>query len=132
MRAHTARFTPRIQAIRITAARAPNFTQTVNQATLTVTANNQSKVYGAVDPALTFTISGTFYNGDTAAVISGVTLSTTTGAAATAGTHTITISGATAVNYAITEVNGTLTVAQAALTVIADDQSKVYGLRIRA
>ena len=47
-------------------------------------------------------------------MISGVTLSTATGAAATAGTHTITASGGTAANYAITDVNGTLTVAQAA------------------
>ena len=43
-------------------------------------------------------------------MISGVSLSTTTGAAATAGTHTIIASGGTAANYAITDVNGTLTV----------------------
>ena len=69
------------------------FIQGVTKAPLTVTADDKSKVYGAADPALTYTPSGTLYYGDTYAVISGVTLSTTTGAAATAGTHTITASG---------------------------------------
>ena len=54
-------------------------------------------------------MTGRLYYGDPASVVSGVTLSTTTGAAATAGTHTITASGGTAANYAITDVNGTLT-----------------------
>jgi len=102
-------------------------TLTVTPAPLTVTADNQSKVYGATDPALSYTIAGTFYNGDEPAVISGVTLSTTTGAAATAGTHPITASGGTAANYAVTDVSGTLTVSQAPLTVTSNNQSKVYG-----
>ena len=104
-----------------------NGTLSVSQASLTVTADNQSKVYGAADPTLTYTPSGTLYYGDTYSVITGVSLSTTTGAAATAGTHTITASGGTAANYAITDVNGTLSVSQASLTVTADNQSKVYG-----
>ena len=70
-----------------------NGTLTVSQAALTVTADNKSKVYGATDPTLTYTASGTLYYGDTYAVISGVSLSTTTGSAATAGTHTITATG---------------------------------------
>jgi hypothetical protein len=104
-----------------------NGTLTVNKAALTVTADNESKVYGGADPSLTYTVSGTLYNGDTATVVNGVTLSTATGSAATAGTHTITVSGGTAANYAITDVNGTLTVAQASLTVTANNQSKTYG-----
>src|SRR4029077_13417840 len=94
----------------------------------TITADNQSKVYGAADPTLTYTPSGTLYNGDTYSVISSVSLSTTTGAAATAGTHTITATGGTAANYNVVDANGTLTVSKAAaLTVTANDQSKVYG-----
>ena len=104
-----------------------NGTLTVSQAPLTVTANNQSKVYGAADPALTYTPSGTLYYGDQYSAVSGVTLTTATGAAATAGTHAITASGGTAANYAISDVNGTLTVSQAAITVTADNESKVYG-----
>src|SRR5262249_51612390 len=89
---------------------------TVTKAGLTVPADAKSKVYGAADPTLTYTPSGTLYNGDAYTVITGVSLSTTTGAAATAGTHTITVSGATAANYSVTMVNGTLTVTAATLT----------------
>src|SRR5258707_14081784 len=70
-----------------------NGTLTVGKAALTVTANDQSKVYGAADPTLTSTPSGTLYYGDSYAVIGGGSLSTVTGAAATAGTHVITASG---------------------------------------
>jgi ELWxxDGT repeat protein len=101
---------------------------TVDQAPLTVTADNKAKVYGAEEPDLTYTPSGTlFYDDDYHDVISGVVLSTATGADATAGTHAITASGGTADNYAITHENGTLTVGQASLTVTADDKTKVYG-----
>jgi hypothetical protein len=100
---------------------------TVSKAPLTVTADNQSKTYGGADPTLTYTPSGTLYYGDGYGVIGGVTLTAPTGSAATAGTHTITATGGTAANYSITDVNGTLTVAKADLTVTADNQSKVYG-----
>src|SRR5205807_2167405 len=97
------------------------------KASLTVSANDKSKVYGDTAPTLTYTASGTLFYGDTYAVISGVTLSTATGAAATAGTHAIVATGGTAANYTITNVNGTLTVSKASLTVTADNKSKVYG-----
>ncbi|WP_034412731.1 MBG domain-containing protein, partial [Derxia gummosa] len=64
---------------------------------------------------------------DTASVVSGVQMSTATGAAATAGTHTITASNGLASNYALSYVNGTLTVDKAALTVTANDGRKTYG-----
>ena len=79
-------------------------------ASLTVRADNKSKIYGAADPTLTYTVTGTLYYGDGPSVVSGVTLSTATGAAATVGTHVITVTGGTAANYTITDVNGTLTV----------------------
>src|SRR5205807_4631414 len=44
-----------------------NGTLTVTPASLTVTADNKSKVYGATNPALTATITG-YVNGDTASV----------------------------------------------------------------
>ena len=64
---------------------------------------------------------------DTGSVVSGLALSAPTGAAASAGTHTITASGGSAANYDITTNNGMLTVGKAALTIVADDKSKVYG-----
>src|SRR6185295_17828383 len=42
-----------------------NGTLTVSAATLTITANDKTKVYGAANPALTVSYSG-FVNGDTA------------------------------------------------------------------
>ena len=102
-------------------------TQTVNQAPLNVTAVDKTKVYGAVDPTLTYTVTG-LQNNDPTSVVTGVTLATTTGAAATAGTHAITASGGIAANYVISDVSGTLTVAKAAaLTARADDKAKAYG-----
>ncbi|MDP2949552.1 MAG: MBG domain-containing protein [Chloroflexota bacterium] len=101
-------------------------TLTITPAALTITADAKAKVYGAADPALTVTYTG-FVLGDDASVVSGLTLSTATGAAATAGEHTITASGGTAANYNISHVNGTLTVSKAPLTVTADAKGKVYG-----
>src|SRR5260221_6194429 len=102
-----------------------NGTLTVSKAAaLTATADNQGKVYGAADPSLTYTPSGTLYYSDAYSVISGVSLSTATGAAATYGAHPIVASGGTAANYEVVFVNGTLTVGKAALTVRANDQTK--------
>src|SRR5208337_1981018 len=108
-----------------------NGTLTVNPATLTITANNDSKTYGTVK-----TFSGTAFtetglvtaNGDT---ITGVT-ETSTGArvSATTGTYTIVPSAATGnglSNYTIGYVNGTLTVNPATLTITANNDSKAYG-----
>src|SRR5260370_6669853 len=89
---------------------------TRGKAVLTVTADDKSKVYGAADPALTSTPSGTLYYGDGYDVITGVSLSTATGAAANFGTHPIMASGGTAANYDVTFVNGTLTVGKAVPT----------------
>ena len=87
---------------------------------LTITADDRAKVYGAADPTLAYSVTG-LVNGDAKSVVGGVRLSTATGAAASAGTHPITVSGGTAANYAITDVEGTLTVAKAPLTVAADN-----------
>ena len=85
-------------------------TLVIDKATLTVTADDKSKVYGAEDPVLSYTPSGTLYHGDQYSVITGVTMTTATGQVATAGEHEISISGATAVNYTIVPVAGKLQV----------------------
>src|SRR5574343_217059 len=109
---------------------------TVAQKALTVTADNISKVYGATLTSgtgkTTFNSSG-LQNGET---IGSVTLTYGTGGAATdpvavnSGTNVPTAAtGGTfnAANYSITYVKGNITVTQAALTVTADNISKVYG-----
>ncbi|PWG79273.1 MBG domain-containing protein [Pararcticibacter amylolyticus] len=101
-------------------------TLTVGKAALTITAEDKSKVYGAVNPALTVRYSG-FVNGDTVASITEPSISTTATTASAAGTYPIVAIGAASANYNITYVNGTLTVGKAALTITAEDKSKVYG-----
>ena len=77
---------------------------------MTITADNQTKVYGAALPTLTASYTG-FVNGDTSASLTTQpTLSTT----ATAHSHirqsyAITASGAVDPDYSITYVAGSLT-----------------------
>ena len=102
---------------------------TVTTAPLTITANNQTKVYGALLPTLTASYSG-FVAGDTQlSLTTQPTLSTTaTAASSVAGSpYTITASGAASSNYTISYVAGTLSVTTAPLTITANNQTKVYG-----
>jgi subtilisin-like proprotein convertase family protein len=104
-----------------------NGSLSVTAVPLTITANNKSKVYGAALPTFTASYSG-FVNGDTAASLSTpVTLSTTATAASPVGAYTITANGAVDANYTITEVNGSLSVTAAPLTITANNATKVYG-----
>jgi len=92
-----------------------NGTLTVSKAVLTVTANNASRAYGAANPTFTPTYSG-FLNGDTASVLTGAPVITTTATATSpVGSYPIspTIGTLTAANYSFTFVNGTLTVGTA-------------------
>ena len=106
-----------------------NGTLTVSPAGLTITANNTNRLYGAVNPAFTYTASG-FVNGDTASILSGApSLTTTATTNSGAGGYPIVITNGTlsATNYAFTFVNGTLTVGKATLTVTADSTNRIYG-----
>ncbi len=106
---------------------------TINPATLTITANNQSKTYGqAANLGTTaFTESGLVtVNGDS---VSGVTLSSPGAVgSATVGTYALSASNATGLglsNYTIVYNNAPvgLTVDPATLTIIAGNNSKTYG-----
>ena len=100
---------------------------TVTQASLAVKANNQTRIYGAVNPALTVTYSG-FLNGDTqSAVTTAPTVTSTATATSAVGTYPITASGAGSTNYSFTYTAGTLTVSKAPLTITANNQSKTAG-----
>ncbi|MCC9018825.1 MBG domain-containing protein [Flavobacterium lipolyticum] len=102
-------------------------TLTVNKAQLTVTAGNQSRAYGAVNPDLTVSYSG-FVNGDTAGSLTTVPSAATSAVASSPlGSYDITVSGGTSGNYDFTYVNGILTVNKAQLTVTAGNQSRAYG-----
>ena len=87
-----------------------DFTSTnlsVTPAALTITANDASKFYGQADPVFTASMTG-FVNGETDAVVKGLSLSRASGSGV--GDYPIIPGGATAANYDITYVNGTLTI----------------------
>src|SRR5262249_4248591 len=85
---------------------------TATPAALTITADGKARVYGAANPPFTVSYAG-FVNGDTAAALTAApTVSSTATASSAAGAYPITVAGATAPNYSISYVNGTLTVTQ--------------------
>jgi len=110
---------------------AANGTLTINKAHLTVTADNQSRLYGQANPTFSQTIGG-YVNGENA-TSANVTGSATGSSAATAlsGVGNYAIVGSTgtlsAANYDFTAADGTLTINKAHLTVTADNQSRLYG-----
>src|SRR5207302_1355400 len=102
-------------------------TLTITRANLTITANNQSMVYGGNSPTLTPSYTG-FVNGDTAASLTTQpSLSTSASASSHVGGYAITAAGAQDSNYTINYVAGTLTITPAALTITANNQSMVFG-----
>jgi len=99
----------------------------VLQAPLTITANPASKIYGAALPVFTASYSG-FVNGDDASSLTTpVILTTTALPSSPVGPYVILAGGATSSNYAITQVNGLLTINPADLVITANDTNKVYG-----
>ena len=104
-------------------------TLTVTPASLTITADPQTKLYGAALPTLTASYSG-FVNGDTtASLTTQPTISTTATAASHVSSvpYTITATGAVDSDYSIAYVSGNLTVTPVGLTITADPQTKLYG-----
>jgi filamentous hemagglutinin family protein len=94
-------------------------TLSVSQAALVLTASDQVKVYGDAEPTLTYSVGGAGLR--YADTLSGA-LFAPTGAAATAGTHSIGQGSlAASANYALTFVPGTLNVTRAPLIITADD-----------
>ena len=100
---------------------------TVVPAPLTITADGMSRAYGVASPSFTATYSG-FVNGDIAGGLdTPVTLATTADTNSPVGSYVITATGASDINYAITHVNGALTVTSVPLVATANNQSKIYG-----
>jgi filamentous hemagglutinin family protein len=107
----------------------------VNPAPLTLTANDQSKVYGTAlpVPGTAFT-STTLQNGDTIASVTMTSVGTPAAAPVGGSPYPITITPGSATggtfvptDYTVGYVPGKMTVTPAALTVTASDATKVYG-----
>lgn len=100
----------------------------ITKATLTVTSQNATRVYGDTDPALTFTYTG-FRNGDLlAAIDTKATGSSGTIGTTNVGSYAISGSGAFDDNYTFAYVNtGQLSITKAMLTATAQNSSRAYG-----
>ncbi|OGV67019.1 MAG: hypothetical protein A3K19_29635 [Lentisphaerae bacterium RIFOXYB12_FULL_65_16] len=109
------------------AAPAVERTLTVAKKTLTVTADHQGRTYGAVNPAFTLQYNGWAGDDDTGDLDAVPTAACAAVPASDAGLYDIVPAGGAADNYDFAYVNGTLTVAKAALTISADAKSRAYG-----
>ena len=90
-----------------------DFTHTVEKAPLTISAGSYSMQQGDGLPAFTLTYTG-FKNDDDASMLTKQpTVSTTATKDSPAGTYEVTVSGAESDCYAISYVNGTLTITEA-------------------
>jgi hypothetical protein len=90
---------------------ATTITDTINKAVASVTADNKTKMYGAVNPALTATVVGAIVGGDPV----NYTLATTaTQFSSMAGNpYPITVTLGSNPNYTVTPTNGSLTITTA-------------------
>ena len=102
-------------------------TMTVSKKALTVTADNKTVTYGDAVPTYTASYTG-FVLGESAGDLGGALLLDCAYAPGSAvGEYTITPSGLTSGNYAITFTPGALTVNKKVLTVTADNKTVTYG-----
>lgn len=97
-----------------------NLTQKAPVEPITITADNKTMTYGDDLPTLTYTSSGAALNGTPK-------LSTTATKTSPVGTYPITVEVGTVTNEAVTYVEGTLTIAQAPLTVGVQDVTITEG-----
>jgi dipeptidyl aminopeptidase/acylaminoacyl peptidase len=86
-----------------------SLTQGVNPAPVTVTADSFSRFHGQANPAFTISVTG-LVNGDTSSSLASPSFSTTATRTSPAGSYSIVPSGLSSPNYAITYINGALTV----------------------
>ena len=89
-------------------------TLTVDKAALTIAADDQQKFLLAVNPPLTATYTGFKFGETEAVLLTPLVLTTTAVTSSLKGSYPITASGATAANYSISFVDGSLRVLNAA------------------
>ncbi|MCR4874217.1 MAG: hypothetical protein K5923_00570, partial [Clostridia bacterium] len=100
---------------------------TINKAPLTITADNKAVTYGDAAPAYSVTITGYVNNEDGSVLGGSISYTCTYAQFSSVGDYTITPSGYTAENYAITFTPGTLTVSAKAITISINVKESTYG-----
>lgn len=98
---------------------------TITKATLAITADDKSKIYGATDPELTYTVAGLKYEDTKESVLSGA-LARATGEQV--GVYAINQGSLTSgINYAISYTGANLTITKVGLTITANNNTITYG-----
>ncbi|SVA83670.1 uncharacterized protein METZ01_LOCUS136524, partial [marine metagenome] len=101
-------------------------TLTILKAPLTITADDQTKEYLQANPALTLTYTG-LQNGEDSSVLSTqATAGTAADESSSLGEYGIVVYGAAAANYAITHVDGTLTIQKNTIGITLTGTSQTY------
>ena len=100
----------------------PQNVAALSPATLTVIADDKTKVYGNTDPVLSYTVTG-LLGSDT---LTGA-LARAAGESVNGGPYAINIGTLANSNYSISFTNGLFTITPRAITVVADDKSKTAG-----
>ena len=104
-----------------------NGTLTILPAPLLGRVDNKNRAYGTTNPIFTVTYSG-FVNGEDASIVREILITSTPATTnSSIGTYPVSATGQRAPNYAITFVDGTLTVTNTLLTITAVDKSRLYG-----
>ncbi len=99
----------------------------IDQAVLTISANNVNILYGGALPALMASYGGFVNNDNASSLTSQPALTTTASSSSPAGVYPIVASGAIDSNYTFTYNPGILTINPASLLVTAITQKKEYG-----
>jgi gliding motility-associated-like protein len=91
---------------------APTVTQAFNvdKSTLTITADDKSRLERSDNPTLTYTYTGFVYSEDSSVLASQPLINTSAGISSVPGSYPIVISGGSAANYNFNYINGTLTI----------------------
>jgi hypothetical protein len=126
--AHTQVNASLVAATNLDASSSGNVSHTVNTKTLFVTADNQTKVYGAAMPGLSYTVSG-LANGEIAFAVLIGNVTTAATASSNAGNYPITQGTLTLIslNYTLSFTPGTLSITKAPLTITADSFTRYFG-----
>ncbi len=102
-------------------------TYSVTKATLFVTPDHQTKVYGQSDPAFTYSVTGYQYGEGSSGLATQPSCSTIAAHPVDVGSYAIHCTGGTAVDYAFnTQATSQLSITPATLSVTPDNQSKVF------
>ncbi len=100
---------------------------TVDKAVLTVTADDQSKLYGEENPSLSYSYSGFAFEEDETVLDTLPLISTVADHTSEAGDYPIILSGGADNNYSFMLVEGVLHIQKTTLTLTAEDKERAYG-----